>query len=49
VLDAKRALEASKAADRVEQIIADWPELSGQRLDRVAALLRAGRSAASGE
>jgi hypothetical protein len=47
VVASKQALEASKAADRIEAIVADWPELSGQRLDRVAALLRAGRSSAA--
>lgn len=41
--EAKRALEGHKYADRVEQIIAGWPELAGERLERVAALLRAGR------
>lgn len=40
--EAKRVLEAAKAAVRAEALVASWPELSGERLDRVAGLLRAG-------
>jgi hypothetical protein len=40
--EAKGRLEALKFADHAAAIVASWPELSGERLDRVAALLRAG-------
>jgi hypothetical protein len=42
VIGARRELELSKLEDHVAKIIADWPELTSEQLDRVAALLRAG-------
>ena len=43
----KRAeLELSKLEDHVNRIVADWPELTGEQLDRIAALLRTGEGAA---
>lgn len=41
-LKSKRNLEALNYAAKVEALVASWPELSGERLDRIAGLLRAG-------
>lgn len=40
--DTRRALAAAGLAVRIDELVAGWPELSGERLDRIAALLRAG-------
>lgn len=44
--EARRELELSKLEDHVNRIVADWPELTGEQLDRIAALLRTGEGAA---
>jgi hypothetical protein len=43
VVEAQQDLAVSKLADHVKELVADWPELPPDKLDKVAALLRAGR------
>lgn len=40
--ESKRKLDALVSAARAEALVASWPELSSERLDRIAGLLRAG-------
>ena len=35
--------EPTGLPDHVKRVVADWPELTPQQLDNIAALLRAGR------
>jgi hypothetical protein len=39
----RRDLRAMRLEEHVAKIVADWPPLTDEQLDRVAALLRAGR------
>jgi hypothetical protein len=41
--DMRRDLRAMRLEEHVAKIVADWPPLTDEQLDRVAALLRAGR------
>lgn len=41
--EAIRAFKASRVEEYVTKIVADWPTLSDEQMDRVCALLRTGR------
>ena len=42
LVDARRSLRAARLEERVNEMLAGWPPLTDEQLDRVAALLRAG-------
>lgn len=41
--EARRAFRAARVEEYVDRIVEDWPTLSDEQLERIAALLRAGR------
>lgn len=41
--EAIRVFKASRVEEYVNKIVEDWPTLSDEQMDRVAALLRTGR------
>ena len=43
VVEARRELDVCNLADHVAAVVAGWPPLTPAQIDRVAALLRAGR------
>jgi hypothetical protein len=45
LVDAQQKLAAAQLVEHIERIIADWPPLTDEQLDRIAALLRAGSRA----
>jgi hypothetical protein len=47
LIEAQQKLATAQLMEHVERIIADWPPLTDEQLDRVAALLRTGSRAAS--
>lgn len=40
LLEARQSLKAAKLAAHVEKVVAEWPELSPEQLQRVAMLLK---------
>jgi len=44
LVEARRNLAALRLQEHVEKIIADWPPLTDQQIDRVVVILRAGQS-----
>lgn len=42
VVAARRELETANLADHVAKVLAGWPPLTDEQLDRIAALLRTG-------
>jgi hypothetical protein len=43
LVEARQSLAAAKLTEHVEKVLAGWPKLTDEQLDKVAALLRAGR------
>jgi hypothetical protein len=42
LVEARRTLRGIRLEERVSEVLAGWPPLTDEQLDRVAALLRAG-------
>jgi hypothetical protein len=42
VVEAHQEFKAQKLADHVAEVVAGWPPLTPEQLDRIAALLRTG-------
>ncbi len=42
LIGAHAEFKTQRLADHVDRVLADWPPLTDEQLDRVAALLRAG-------
>lgn len=42
ILDARRDLRAARLAEHIEKVVADFPPLTEEQLDRLAGLLRGG-------
>ncbi len=42
ILDARRDLRAARLEEHVRKVVADWPPLTDEQLDRLAGLLRGG-------
>jgi len=48
LLEARRSLRAVRLEEHVNKVLADWPPLTDEQLDRIAALLRAGSRGGAG-
>jgi hypothetical protein len=42
LIEARRNLRALRLAEHVAKVLADWPKLSDEQIEKVVALLRAG-------
>lgn len=48
LIEARRSLRAVRLEEHVDKVLAGWPPLTDEQIDRVVALLRAGATVRNG-